>query len=82
MTTFRNDILSASISTDFAVYANQVENSVPYIEAIDHGGTLPDLPVFNISMYTSPQPSHPLATTLLAAYIRAAYTPAVARAAE
>ncbi len=73
--------IDASVSADLAVHANLVGNSVPYMEVIDHSGALPDLPVFNINMYLAPQPSHPLAPTL-ASYIRAAYQPALARAAE
>lgn len=73
--------IDASVSADLAVHANLVGNSVPYMEVIDHGGALPRLPVFNINLYLAPQPSHPLAPTL-AGYIRTAYAPALARAAE
>lgn len=73
--------IDASVSADLAVHANLDGNSVPYMEVIDHGGALPELPDFNVNMYLAQQPSHPLAPTL-AGYIRNAYAPAAARAAE
>ena len=73
--------IDASVSADLAVHANLAGNSVPYLEIIDHDGALPELPMVNVNMYVASQPSHPLVTKL-AEFVRYAYAPSVARAAE
>ena len=73
--------IDASVSADLAVHANLAGNSVPYMEIIDHGGALPELPLVNVNMYVASHPSHPLATKL-AEFVRFAYAPSIARAAE
>lgn len=73
--------IDASVSADLAVHANLAGNSVPYMEIIQHGSALPELPMVKVNMYVASQPSHPLATKL-SEFVRFSYAPAVARAAE
>jgi len=74
--------VDASVSADLAVHANIGGHSAPYLEIINHGGALPDLPSVNINLYRTSRSNLPLVETL-AGYIRDAFSPAaVARAAE
>jgi DNA-binding transcriptional LysR family regulator len=73
--------IDATVSADLAIHANLLGNSVPYMEVIDHGGGLPELPQFNINMYIALQPGHVLAPQI-AGFIRESYGHVLARAAE
>lgn len=73
--------VDATVSADLAVHANIAGNSSPHVQLIDHGGALPDLPAVNINMYFAPRTNMPL-IDVLTDYVRQAYAPGVARAAE
>lgn len=47
--------VEAAVSADLAVHAMIDGNQPPYLEQIDHGGALPELPVQNINLYGSAQ---------------------------
>ncbi|MGM0586585.1 MAG: LysR substrate-binding domain-containing protein, partial [Pseudomonadota bacterium] len=64
--------IEASVSADLAVHA-AIETAVaPRLEAIRHGGALPELPLKRINLYTAEGGDHPL-TARLADYVREAY---------
>ncbi len=64
--------VDATVSADLAVHANMDGNATPYLEAIDHGGALPDLAEVLINMYHTPRSDMPL-IEVLADYVRGAY---------
>ncbi|MCP5075318.1 MAG: LysR family transcriptional regulator [Rhodobacteraceae bacterium] len=63
--------VEASLSADLAIHAS-LSGSMPFLEQIDHGGTLPDLPQFHINMMVAPEANAPLAAKL-AEMVRKAY---------
>lgn len=64
--------IDATVSADLAVHANINGDSSPYLEVIDHGGALPDLPAVEIIMYLSPHGNAPVLDAL-ADFVRDAY---------
>ncbi len=73
--------IDATVSADLAVHANIAGNAAPYLQQIDHGGALPQLPQFKINMYHAGRPDMPLVNAL-AGFVRDAYGPAMLKAAE
>ncbi|MSU89700.1 LysR family transcriptional regulator [Rhodobacteraceae bacterium 2CG4] len=73
--------VDATVSADLAVHANINGNSSPYLEEIDHGGALPELPAVGIIMYRLPRSDAPLIDALCE-FVRDAYGRRVAKAAE
>ncbi|MCP5089170.1 MAG: LysR family transcriptional regulator [Rhodobacteraceae bacterium] len=63
--------VEASLSADLAVHAS-LRGTAPYLEEVDHGGTLPELPQFQINMMVAPEANAPLAGKL-AEMVRMAY---------
>ncbi len=64
--------IDATVSADLAVHANLIGAGTPYLDQINHGGALPDLPEFMINMYRAASPSGELASHL-ANFVREAY---------
>lgn len=64
--------IEASVSADMAVHAVLAGSEPPYVERINHGGTLPDLTSRKVNMYVA-DPAHSPAVLELAAMIRQAY---------
>ncbi len=64
--------VDATVSADLAVHANINGDSSPYLEVIEHGGALPDLPEVSIILYRSPRSDMPLAEAL-SEFVRDAY---------
>ena len=56
--------VEASVSADFAVHAGIEDTLPPQLEAIDHGGTLPQLPATRIALYVTDGPKYALADKL------------------
>ncbi|MHA3914282.1 LysR family transcriptional regulator [Halovulum sp. GXIMD14793] len=73
--------VDATVSADLAVHANVAGNSSPHVQVIEHGCSLPDLPEVNINMYVTLRTDMPL-VKVLGDFVRQAYTPGLARAAE
>ncbi len=73
--------IEASVSADLAIHASLAGATSPYMEAVNHNGALPELPMFNINMYVSHGKQRDMAQAL-ADYVRAAYGVNVAQAAE
>jgi DNA-binding transcriptional LysR family regulator len=73
--------VEASISADLAVHACLAGTTSPYIEMLNHGGALPQLPQYNINMYIAHGRAQAQAERL-ADMVRAAYGGALAHAAE
>jgi DNA-binding transcriptional LysR family regulator len=73
--------VEASIAADIVVHMLMQSTVCPQFEAIRHGGALPALPMFCISMYVTPGPRRRLADSL-AERFRAAYAGSEAIAAE
>ena len=48
--------VEATVSADFAVFAQLAGASAPQFEQVPHGGALPDLGAFNINLYVSDAP--------------------------
>lgn len=48
--------IEATVSADFAVIAQLQGTAVPQLEAVHHGGDLPDLSAFKINMYLTEAP--------------------------
>jgi len=63
--------VEASLSADIAVHA-RLSGTQPHLEEIQHNGTLPKLPAFNVNMMVAPVANAPLANHL-AEMVRAAY---------
>ena len=68
----RSRSIEASVSADLAVHAMIEGSEPPYVERIQHGGALPDLPSRQINLYVSEVTGGPV-TDDLAALIRQAY---------
>jgi len=64
--------IEASISADLAVHAAIEGTEPPYVEAIPHGGALPDLTKTKVNLYCADPSGHPVAGDL-AALVRQAY---------
>ena len=64
--------IEASVSADMAVHAALAGSEPPYVERINHGGSLPDLARMKVNMYVA-DPVHSGAVLELAAMIRQAY---------
>lgn len=64
--------IEASVSADMAVHAVLAGSEPPYVERINHGGTLPELARMKVNMYVA-DPVHSPAVLELAAMIRQAY---------
>lgn len=64
--------IEASVSADLAVHTVLEGSEPPYVERIQHGGALPDLPSTQINLYVSDVAGNPV-TAQLAALIRQAY---------
>lgn len=64
--------IEASVSADMAVHAVLAGSEPPYVERINHGGTLPELARMKVNMYVA-DPAHSPAVLELAAMIRQAY---------
>ena len=64
--------IEASVSADMAVHAMLAGSEPPYVERINHGGTLPELARMKVNMYVA-DPVHSPAVLELAAMIRQAY---------
>ncbi|XWN32251.1 MAG: LysR family transcriptional regulator [Devosia sp.] len=58
--------VEASVSADFAVHAGIEFTLPPQLECIDHGGTLPPLPVTCVGLYMTEGPRRDLAEALAA----------------
>lgn len=69
--------IEAAVSADLAVHAMIEGTQPPYLELIDHGGALPDLPVQQINLYTSRDRGDEPRSTL-ADLLRNAFAPAQA----
>lgn len=70
--------IDATVSADLAVHVNIAGNGSPYMQAIPHGGALPDLPEFKIGMYQQSRMDAPLVEEL-AEFVRQAYGKAYAQ---
>jgi DNA-binding transcriptional LysR family regulator len=64
--------VEASISADLVVSCLLETTLPPYVEAVDHGGSLPDLPVMHVNLYVTDGPNAGLAQQL-ADGVREAY---------
>lgn len=64
--------VEASLSADLAVHARLKGTTPQYLEEIDHGGSLPDLPEFQVNMMVAPSAQNPMAP-LFAEMVREAY---------
>ncbi len=64
--------IDATVSADLAVHANLHWSGTPYLERINHGGALPDLPQFRVNLYCASGPNEALAQHL-ADFVRGAY---------
>lgn len=64
--------IEASVSADLAVHTVLEGSQPPYLERIDHGGALPELPTSSINLYCSDVQRSP-AVTYLADVIKQAY---------
>ena len=64
--------VEASLSADLAIQARLKGTAPQYLEEIDHGGTLPDLPAFQVNMMVVPPAQNPMAP-LFAEMVREAY---------
>ncbi|RED11062.1 LysR family transcriptional regulator [Pontivivens insulae] len=73
--------VEASVSADLAVHAVVSGSTPPYMEAVRHGGALPQLPEININMYVAKGANAELAGHLARA-VRGAYGGPTAVAAE
>lgn len=73
--------IEASVSADLAVHACLAGSESPYLELINHGGALPQLPAFNVNMYIAKGRAQ-AQSERLAELVRAAYGGAMAQAAE
>lgn len=73
--------IDATVSADLAIHANIAGNSSPHVQLIEHGGALPELPEISINMYYTARADMPLIETV-AGFVRDAYLPGMARAAE
>jgi hypothetical protein len=70
--------VEASVSADLAVHAALAGSEPPYVERINHGGTLPDLAKIKVNMYVA-DPVHSNVVLELGAMIKAAYQPRAGR---
>ncbi len=74
--------VEASVSADLAIHAALEGTIDHHLEVINHNGTLPNLPKFNINLYVADGP-HAVLAEKLADFVRLAYGKNVlARAAE
>lgn len=73
--------VEASLSADIAVHARLKGTGAQYLEEIDHGGALPELPKFQVNMLVGPVSQNPMAAEL-AEMVRAAYCADVDRAVD
>ena len=64
--------VEASLSADLAIHARLKGTTPQYLEEIDHGGSLPDLPEFQVNMMVAPPAQNPMAP-LFAEMVREAY---------
>ncbi|MBN2631511.1 MAG: LysR family transcriptional regulator [Rhodobacteraceae bacterium] len=64
--------IEASVSADLAVHTVLAGSEPPYVEKINHGGTLPELKRMRVNLYVA-DPVHSPAVLELAAMIRRAY---------
>jgi DNA-binding transcriptional LysR family regulator len=72
--------IEAAVSADLACHVALETNLPPYMEAIRHGGALPDLPAMRINLYTAERGRAPVAA--LARILREAWCGQAALAAE
>jgi DNA-binding transcriptional LysR family regulator len=71
--------VEASVSADLAVHTVLAGSEPPYVERINHGGALPDLPAMQVNMYVA-RPAPSPAVEVLAEFIRQSYArPGLAR---
>jgi DNA-binding transcriptional LysR family regulator len=73
--------VEASLSADLAVHARLKGTGAQYLEEIDHGGTLPELPKFQVNMMIAPASQSEMAGSL-AEMVREAYCCAPAKSAK
>lgn len=64
--------VEASVSADLAVHTVLAGSEPPYVERINHGGVLPDLPAMQVNMYVA-RPTHSPTVEMLAGFIRQVY---------
>ena len=67
-----SETVEASLSADLAIEARLAARLHPELEVIEHDGALPELPVFEVNLYTCPESQSMLASEL-AGMIRQAY---------
>ena len=66
--------IEASVSADLAIHA-MIEGSIPpHLVAIQHGGSLPKLPMVNINLYVSDTTKGPVIDHL-ATLVRQSFAP-------
>ena len=59
-----SETVAASISADLAIEARLATRIPDEFEEIEHGGTLPELPNFDVNLYVCPQTQSPIAQEL------------------
>lgn len=59
-----SETVEASLTADLGIEARLIARIPPGLEKIDHDGGLPDLPVFNVHLYTCSELQAPLAADL------------------
>jgi DNA-binding transcriptional LysR family regulator len=59
-----SETVEASLLADLAIEARLAGRIPSELEEIDHGGVLPELPLFNVHLYTCPEIQSPLAAHL------------------
>ena len=64
--------VEASVSADLAVHTVLAGSEPPYVERVQHGGSLPDLATMRVNLYVA-DPAHSPAVNALAELIRRAY---------
>ncbi|EEW26295.1 LysR family transcriptional regulator [Rhodobacter ferrooxidans] len=64
--------IEACVSADLAVHTVLAGSEPPYVERVQHGGSLPDLARQKVNLYVA-DPAHSPAVTALAGLIRGAY---------
>ena len=64
--------IEASVSADLAVHSSMDGHVPRYLEAVNHGGALPELPLTKVNMYTA-EGRHPQAIQAMRNLLRQAY---------
>jgi hypothetical protein len=59
-----SETVEASLMADLAIEARLAGRISEELEEIDHAGVLPELPLFNVHVYTCPEIQSPLAAHL------------------